>query len=115
MMADGVFLIDGERFAEVDSFPPASARTGWWSAAMPGSSMFPIAARTARSVRHTVPAACRSSISRRAGGTHLAIPGGGSPDMGNVSADGKRLWLAGRFDNVVYAIDTATGAVRTIP
>ena len=23
------------------------------------------------------------------------IPGGGSPDMGNVSADGKVLWLSG--------------------
>ncbi len=43
------------------------------------------------------------------------IPGGGSPDMGNVTADGKLLWLSGRFDNVVYAIDTATGAIRNIP
>jgi YVTN family beta-propeller protein len=42
------------------------------------------------------------------------IPGGGSPDMGNVSADGKVLWLSGRFDDVVYAIDTTTGQVRTI-
>jgi YVTN family beta-propeller protein len=39
------------------------------------------------------------------------IPGGGSPDMGNVSADGKYLWLSGRFDDVVYRIDTASGAV----
>ena len=43
------------------------------------------------------------------------IPGGGSPDMGNVSADGKRLWLAGRYVNVVYAIDTTTGDVTSIP
>jgi YVTN family beta-propeller protein len=42
------------------------------------------------------------------------IPGGGSPDMGNVSADGRRLWLSGRFDNVVYVVDTGTGAIRTI-
>ncbi len=35
--------------------------------------------------------------------------------MGNVSADGKRLWLAGRFDNVVYAIDTTTGEVTASP
>jgi hypothetical protein len=28
--------------------------------------------------------------------------------MGNVSADGKMLWLSGRFDDVVYAIDTST-------
>ncbi len=42
------------------------------------------------------------------------IPGGGSPDMGNVSADGKTLWLSGRFDDVVYRIDTASGAVSQI-
>ena len=34
--------------------------------------------------------------------------------MGNISADGATLWLAGRFDDVVYAIDTATGHVATI-
>jgi len=43
------------------------------------------------------------------------VPGGGSPDMGNVSVDGKTLWLSGRFDNVVYAIDTTTGEMRSIP
>ncbi len=37
------------------------------------------------------------------------IPQGGSPDMGNISADGKELWLSGRFDNEVYVFDTATG------
>jgi DNA-binding beta-propeller fold protein YncE len=37
------------------------------------------------------------------------IPGGGSPDMGNVSADGRILWLSGRWNSVVYAIDTRNG------
>jgi DNA-binding beta-propeller fold protein YncE len=37
------------------------------------------------------------------------IPGGGSPDMGNISADGKVLWLSGRWNGVVYAISTTTG------
>ena len=37
------------------------------------------------------------------------IPGGGSPDMGNVSADGKVLWLSGRYNGVVYAISTRNG------
>ncbi len=37
------------------------------------------------------------------------IPGGASPDMGNVSVDGKILWLSGRYNSVVYAIDTQTG------
>ena len=43
------------------------------------------------------------------------IPGGGSPDMGNVTADGKQIWLSGRWDDVVYAIDTASGTARIIP
>ena len=42
------------------------------------------------------------------------VPGGGSPDMGNVSADGRYLWLSGRFDDVVYRFDTATGAVAKV-
>jgi YVTN family beta-propeller protein len=37
------------------------------------------------------------------------VPGGGSPDMGGVSADGTKLWLSGRYDAVVYVFDTATG------
>jgi YVTN family beta-propeller protein len=36
------------------------------------------------------------------------IPGG-SPDMGGVSASGHVLWLSGRYDAAVYAIDTASG------
>jgi DNA-binding beta-propeller fold protein YncE len=37
------------------------------------------------------------------------IPGGGSPDMGGVSANGRVLWLSGRYDGEVYAISTRTG------
>jgi DNA-binding beta-propeller fold protein YncE len=37
------------------------------------------------------------------------LPGGGSPDMGGVSADGRVLWLAGRYSSEVYAIDTRSG------
>ena len=48
--------------------------------------------------------------------TTWPIPGGGSPDMGGVSADGSRLWLSGRYDNMVYVFDTATGAlIKKIP
>jgi YVTN family beta-propeller protein len=42
------------------------------------------------------------------------VPGGGSPDMGNVTADGKHLWLSGRYDSTVYVFDSTTGAVSTI-
>ncbi len=44
------------------------------------------------------------------------IPGGGSPDMGDVSADGSQLWLAGRYNSEVYVFDTRTGKViKKIP
>jgi YVTN family beta-propeller protein len=44
------------------------------------------------------------------------IPGGGSPDMGGVSADGKVLWLSGRYNSEVYAIDTTDGhTIAKIP
>jgi YVTN family beta-propeller protein len=39
------------------------------------------------------------------------VPGGGSPDMGNVTADGGELWVSGRYDDEVYVFDTATGAL----
>ena len=41
--------------------------------------------------------------------TTWVIPGGGSPDMGNVSPDGKVLWVSGRYDACVYAISTTDG------
>jgi DNA-binding beta-propeller fold protein YncE len=41
---------------------------------------------------------------------HLPLPA--SPDMGGVSANGRTLWLSGRYNAVVYAIDTRTGHLR---
>ena len=37
------------------------------------------------------------------------VPGGGSPDMGGVNADGTELWLSGRYDDQVYVFDTRAG------
>src|SRR5205814_3951385 len=41
--------------------------------------------------------------------TKWHIPGGGSPDMGNVTADGSQLWLSGRYDRSVHVLSTADG------
>jgi DNA-binding beta-propeller fold protein YncE len=40
------------------------------------------------------------------------LPLPASPDMGGVSADGRTLWLSGRYDAAVYAIDTRSGRLR---
>jgi DNA-binding beta-propeller fold protein YncE len=44
------------------------------------------------------------------------LPGPASPDMGGVSADGRVLWLSGRYNAEVYAISTRSGKlIRRIP
>jgi DNA-binding beta-propeller fold protein YncE len=43
--------------------------------------------------------------------TKWSIPGGGSPDMGNISADGTQLWLSGRYHGVVYVLSTTDGSL----
>jgi len=44
------------------------------------------------------------------------LPGGGSPDMGGVSANGRVLWLTGRYNGVIYAINTRTGhLINAVP
>jgi DNA-binding beta-propeller fold protein YncE len=40
------------------------------------------------------------------------LPLPASPDMGGVSADGRTLWLSGRYNSVVYAINTVSGRLR---
>jgi YVTN family beta-propeller protein len=40
------------------------------------------------------------------------LPKPASPDMGGVSANGRTLWLSGRYNAVVYAINTRTGRLR---
>jgi YVTN family beta-propeller protein len=48
------------------------------------------------------------SFSTRSVRTTWLIPRG-TPDMGGVSADGKVLWLSGRYSGEVYALSTTSG------
>jgi YVTN family beta-propeller protein len=41
------------------------------------------------------------------------IPGGGSPDMGNISTDGNFFWVSGRYDNEVYVFNIPLGKYVT--
>ncbi|GDY30185.1 YncE family protein [Gandjariella thermophila] len=45
--------------------------------------------------------------------TKWRMPGGGSPDMGGLTADGSQLWLSGRYDRVVYVMSTRDGSMIT--
>ena len=116
MKAGGVFLIDGASFAETGFIKTGIGTHGLYPS-RDGTKLY--AANRGSSHIHGSPHGKGSvSVIDFATRKILAtwpIPGGGSPDMGNVSVDGKTLWLSGRYDNVVYAIDTATGQVRSIP
>jgi YVTN family beta-propeller protein len=116
MMADGVFIIDGEAFREIGFIATGKGTHGLY----PSRDGRKLYVTNRGSNRIHGPAKGKGSVSvvdfaTRKVDVTWPIPGGGSPDMGNVSADGRQLWLSGRYDNVVYVFDTASGAVQTIP
>jgi YVTN family beta-propeller protein len=116
MRAGGVFLVDGQAFTEV-SFIKTGVGTHGLYPSRDGAKLY-VANRGSVHV-HGRPRGPGSvsvlDFATRAIVATWSIPGGGSPDMGNVSADGKTLWLSGRYDDVVYAIDTSNGEVTSIP
>ncbi|WP_239020357.1 YncE family protein [Novacetimonas pomaceti] len=116
MHADGVFIIDGDSFRETGFIPTGVGTHGLYPS-RDGTMMY-VANRGSHKI-HGPPHGKAGGVSVVSFATEKVvrqwpIPHGGSPDMGNVSADGKTLWLSGRFDDVVYAFDTTSGAVRKI-
>ena len=115
MMADGVHVVDGESLRQTGFIPTGVGAHGLYPS-RDGRSLY-VANRGGNKIRgdrlgkgsvSVIDFATRSV-------THTwPIPGGGSPDMGNVSADGRHLWLSGRYDDVVYRVDTANGAVEQV-
>jgi len=116
MQADGIYLIDGDSFQEVGFIPTARGAHGLYPS-RDGKKLYVTNRGTHMGdIRPHGPGVITViDFATRKVEKTWTIPGGGSPDMGNVSADGKTLWLSGRFDKVVYAIDTETGAVKEIP
>jgi DNA-binding beta-propeller fold protein YncE len=98
--SNGVWLVDGSSFRVLRFLPTGAGAHG----------LYP--SRNARDLYVTNRG--EGSISVVSFATRRVvkkwrIPGGGSPDMGNVSADGKVLWLTGRYNAVVYALSTTSG------
>ena len=116
MMADGVHVIDGDAFKQVGFIETGKGTHGLYPS-RDGKQLY-VANRGSNKI-HGAPKG-KGSVSvidfaTRKVVANWPIPGGGSPDMGNVSADGNWLWLSGRYDNVVYAFDTRSGDVKIIP
>ncbi len=115
MMVDGVHVVDFERFRQTGFIPTGVGTHGLYPS-RDGKKLY-VANRGSNKIRGN--AGGKGSVTvidfaSRAVVANWPIPGGGSPDMGNVSADGRYLWLGGRYDHEVYRFDTGTGAVERI-
>ena len=100
MLANGVHLIDGDRFVSIGFIPTGRGAHGLYFSR--DSKALYCSNRDEGSVS-VIGVAERRVIQT------WTIPGGGSPDMGGVSRDGKVLWLSGRYNGEVYAFDTSDG------
>ncbi len=100
MLADGVYMIDSEKFALMGFLPTGRGAHGLYPSR--DATVLYVSNRDEGSVS-VISFAERKVVQK------WTIPGGGSPDMGGVSADGKVLWLSGRYSSEVYAIDTSDG------
>lgn len=115
MMADGVHLVDGDSFKQIGFIATGVGAHGLYPS-RDGKSLY-VANRGSNQIRGKPrgkgSVAVIDFASRRVTATWV-IPGGGSPDMGNVTGDGKYLWLSGRYDDVVYRFNTSDGTVEQV-
>ena len=115
MATDGIHIIDGESFKEIDFVATGVAPHGLYPS-RDGKLLF-VANRGSHAIHGKRKGPGSVTVIDFASNKIVAnwpVPGGGSPDMGNVSNDGKWLWLSGRFDDAVYRFDTANGRVDQI-
>lgn len=102
MMSNGVWLIDAAQMRKIRLQPTGRGAHG----------LYP--SRNAHSLYvSNRDAGTISVISFRTRKPYATwtIPGGGSPDMGGVSADGSVLWLTGRYNAEIYGISTRDGTL----
>ncbi|HYK83605.1 MAG TPA: YncE family protein [Gemmatimonadales bacterium] len=110
MKANGVFLVDPERFARVGFIATGKGTHGVYPS-RDGRLLY-VTNRgwnTPAGGRHGPGSVTVLDPATRRIVATWAVPGGGSPDMGNVTADGRELWVSGRYDDEVYVFATATG------
>ncbi len=116
MMADGVHVVDPESFRQTGFVKTGVGAHGLYPS-RDGKRLY-VANRGSNYVHGKPKGQGSVSVLDFDTGQVLKtwpVPGGGSPDMGGVSADGRHLWLSGRYDDVVYRFDTTSGAVDFIP
>ena len=112
MLQGGVHVVSGAPLREI-SFIPTGIGTHSITPSHDGTVLY-VANRGSPSVRGAPHQPGSVSVIDAATDTVTAtwaIPGGGSPDMGNLTADGTELWLSGRFDDEVYVFSTTSGSL----
>ena len=102
MASGGVWEIDGDGLRVLGFIPPGPGAHGLYPSR--NGKLLYVTNRSAGSISVI-------SFGTRKVVATWHIPGGGSPDMGGVSADGRVLWVSGRYSGVVYAISTRNGAL----
>jgi len=115
LIGDGVVEIDGAAFKEIGFIKTGVGAHGLYPS-RDGTKLY-VSNRGTHNIGGTPRAVGSVSVIDFATKTVVAtwtLPAGGSPDMGNVSADGGTLWLSGRYNGAVYAFNTATGDVKTL-
>ncbi|MFG2521912.1 hypothetical protein [Streptomyces sp. NPDC048527] len=100
MKANGVWILDGKKFTTPKLLPTGKGAHGLY-VSRDSREMY-ISNRDEGTI--SIFDFTKNELTKK-----WALPAGGSPDMGGVSADGKILWLSGRYNAEVYAIDTRTG------
>ena len=100
MAANGLHEIDGDSFKKIGFLPTGKGAHGLYASR---DSKLLYASNRGEGTISVIDFRTRKIIKK------WVIPNGGSPDMGGVSADGKVLWLSGRYNAEVYAFDTGDG------
>ncbi|MFI9625590.1 hypothetical protein [Streptomyces sp. NPDC052042] len=100
MVANGVWMLDGKNFTTPKLLPTGKGAHGLYISR--DSKEMYISNRGEGTI--SVFGFGQRKVTKK-----WRLPNGGSPDMGGVSADGKVLWLSGRYNSEVYAIDTESG------
>ena len=100
MVSNGVHVIDGNSFKVLEFIPTGKGTHGLYFSR--DSKWLYISNRGEGTISLL-------DVHTRQVAKKWTIPGGGSPDMGGVSADGTVLWLSGRYNAEVYALDTSDG------
>lgn len=114
LITDGVYLIDGDTFTQKGFVRTGTGAHGLYPS-RGGDKLYVINRGT-----NIIPPVGSYKGQARGGITVLdfhtfervidwPFPDGGSPDMGNLTEDGRVMWLGGRYDAEVYAFDLLLG------